>query len=128
MKEAVIVSGARTPIGAFGGSLKSVSAIELGSIVIKEAVKRAGLRPTIGDQTKEAVADKTNDSRATGYPEVLLIYRPPGAGQEITDPIAIAGGYESKDESTNLYYMLVPPAVIIDAVVIMILCSAYGRM
>ncbi len=58
MKEAVIVSGARTPIGAFGGSLMNVKAIELGSIVIKEAVKRAGLRPTISDQTKEAVADK----------------------------------------------------------------------
>jgi len=45
MKEAVIVSGARTAIGNFGGSLKEIPAINLGSLVIKEALKRAGLRP-----------------------------------------------------------------------------------
>jgi len=41
----VIVSGVRTPMGGFQGSLSAVSAPELGSIVIKEAVKRAGLNP-----------------------------------------------------------------------------------
>jgi len=41
----VIVSGVRTPMGGFQGSLSSVSAPELGSIVIKEAVERAGLKP-----------------------------------------------------------------------------------
>lgn len=79
-------------------------------------------------KTKEAGADKTNNTRATGYSEVLLVYRPSGTVPEIMDPIAIAGGYESKDESTNLYYMLVPPAVILDAAIIMILSAPYGRM
>ncbi|MBP1748502.1 MAG: Acetyl-CoA acetyltransferase (thiolase II-like) [Deltaproteobacteria bacterium] len=46
MKEAVIVSCARTAIGQFGQSLKDVPAVELGGIAIKEAVKRAGLRPS----------------------------------------------------------------------------------
>lgn len=41
----VIVSGVRTPMGGFQGSLSTVSAPELGSIVIKEAVERAGLKP-----------------------------------------------------------------------------------
>ena len=46
MKEAVIVSCARTAIGQFGQSLKDVPAVELGGIAIKEAIKRAGLRPS----------------------------------------------------------------------------------
>jgi len=50
MKEVVVVSGARTAIGAFGGSLKDKSVVELGSVVIKEALKRAGLRPKPGDE------------------------------------------------------------------------------
>lgn len=45
MSEVVIVSGARTAIGVFGGSLKDVPVVKLGALVIKEALKRAGLRP-----------------------------------------------------------------------------------
>ncbi|HRS87238.1 MAG TPA: acetyl-CoA C-acetyltransferase [Syntrophales bacterium] len=52
MREAVIVSGARTAVGEFGGSLKGVSVVEMGRVVIKEALKRAGLRPAISDFVK----------------------------------------------------------------------------
>lgn len=45
MKEVVIVAAVRTAIGSFGGSLKDISAVELGSIVIKNAIERAGLKP-----------------------------------------------------------------------------------
>jgi acetyl-CoA C-acetyltransferase len=45
MKEVVIVSAVRTPIGSFGGSLSGFSATQLGGIAIKEAVVRAGIRP-----------------------------------------------------------------------------------
>lgn len=45
MKEVVIVSGVRTAIGNYGGALQDVPVVKLGSLVIKEAVKRAGLRP-----------------------------------------------------------------------------------
>lgn len=44
MKEAVIVSACRTPIGSFGGSLSSFPAPRLGAIVIEEALKRAGIK------------------------------------------------------------------------------------
>ena len=44
MKEAIIIGAVRTAVGNFGGSLKDVSAVELGSIVIAESVKRAGIR------------------------------------------------------------------------------------
>jgi acetyl-CoA C-acetyltransferase len=61
MQEAVIVSGARTPVGSFGGALKDVSAIDLGSIAINEAVKRAGLRPVVSDEMKAVGPDKLKD-------------------------------------------------------------------
>ncbi len=44
MKEVVIVSGVRTPVGSYGGSLKDVAAIDLGAMVVKEAVNRAGIK------------------------------------------------------------------------------------
>ncbi len=50
MKEVVIVSACRTAIGKFGGSLKGVSAQELGATVIAEAVKRAGIKPEQVDE------------------------------------------------------------------------------
>lgn len=47
MKEVVIVSGVRTPVGSFGGSLKDVSVVDLGSYVMKDVLKRVGLRPAV---------------------------------------------------------------------------------
>ena len=47
MKEVVIVSYSRTPIGSFGGSLASVSATKLGSIAIKGALNNINLDPNI---------------------------------------------------------------------------------
>ena len=46
----VIVSGARTAVGKFGGSLKDVSAIDMGALVVREAVKRAGIEPAAVDE------------------------------------------------------------------------------
>ena len=46
MREVVIVSAARTAVGTFGQSLKDVPVVKLGGLVIKEALKRAGLRPS----------------------------------------------------------------------------------
>jgi acetyl-CoA C-acetyltransferase len=61
MKEVVIVSATRTAIGSFGGGLKSVSAIELGSLVMKSVLKKAGLRPAVSDAMKKAAPDKLKD-------------------------------------------------------------------
>ena len=47
---AVILSACRTPIGSFGGSLKDLSAVDLGAIVIREAIRRADVSPVdLGD-------------------------------------------------------------------------------
>lgn len=61
MGDVVIVSGARTAVGEFGGSLKGVSVVELGRLVIKEAIKRAGLRPAINDFIKSCRPDIFGD-------------------------------------------------------------------
>ena len=50
MEEAVIVSAVRTPIGRFGGGLSEVSAVDLGAVVVEEAVKRAGVEPAQLDE------------------------------------------------------------------------------
>src|SRR5437667_12323956 len=47
---AVILSACRTPIGSFGGALKELSAVDLGAIVIREAIRRADIKPIdLGD-------------------------------------------------------------------------------
>ena len=45
MREVVIVSGVRTPIGDFLGSLKDFTAVQLGTIALKAAIERAGITP-----------------------------------------------------------------------------------
>ncbi len=47
MKEVYIVSAVRTPLGSFGGSLSGLSATKLGSVVIKAAVEKAGIKADV---------------------------------------------------------------------------------
>src|SRR3954464_8911770 len=50
MDHAVILSACRTPIGSFGGALKDLSAVDLGAVVIREAIRRADIQPAdLGD-------------------------------------------------------------------------------
>ncbi len=52
IREAVVVSGARTPTGVFGGALSEIDAPELGALVVKEALRRAGIA---GEQVDEVI-------------------------------------------------------------------------
>ena len=74
MREVVIVSACRTPIGSFGGTLKAVSAADLGAITVKEAVKRAGIAP---EMVEEVV-----------YGNVLQA----GLGQNVARQVSIKAG------------------------------------
>ncbi len=58
MKEVVIVSGARTAIGAFGGNLKAKPVVELGSIVMKEALKKVNLKPVASAMMQDIAPHK----------------------------------------------------------------------
>lgn len=61
MERVVIVSGVRTAVGNFGGSLQTVPAVELGATVIKETMKRAGARPEVSDEMKAGTPASLSD-------------------------------------------------------------------
>ncbi len=61
MREVVIVSGARTPVGSFGGVFKDVPAVELGSKVINAALSKAGLRPEVPGDVASLAPDKLKE-------------------------------------------------------------------
>ena len=50
MKDVVIVSACRTAIGKYGGAFKDVPAVDLGAVVIEEAIKRAGIAKDAVDE------------------------------------------------------------------------------
>ena len=65
MREVVIVSGSRTAIGTFGSGLKDVPVVELGSIVMKDVLKRANLKPVAGVAAMQFAPDKLKDQGIT---------------------------------------------------------------
>lgn len=117
LKEVVIVSGVRLPVGNFGGSLKNISAIDMGAMVVKEAVKRAGIRPSdvdeviigqVGEVAENGFAARAVSLKA-GLPKETTAYsvnRQCGSGlQSIADgvmeirtgfaDVVVAGGAEN---------------------------------
>ena len=68
-RESVIVSAVRTPTGKFLGALKDLRATELGALVVREAVARAGIDPAIVDECIMGNVDsgrKRSESGAAG--------------------------------------------------------------
>lgn len=63
-KEVVIVSGVRLPVAAFGGSLKDISAIDMGAMVVKEAVSRAGIQPS---DVSEVIIGQVGQAAENGF-------------------------------------------------------------
>ncbi len=117
MEEIVIVDGARTAIGTFGGAFADTSVTELGAIVIREAVRRAGVDPkqvdqvimgNVGGAAEDAYVAR-NASLNAGLPietPALAVSRACGSGLEaITNAgrwiqsgdaeVVVAGGTEN---------------------------------
>ena len=84
MRKAVIVSACRTPIGAFRGSLKDTGAVELGTIVVKEAIRRAGID---ADRVDEVI-----------FGNVLQA----GLGQNVARQISIHAGIPKEVSATTV--------------------------
>lgn len=84
MREVVIVSAVRTPIGAFGGSFKDVSAVKLGAVVVKEALARANVKPELVDEVI--------------FGSVLQA----GLGQNVARQVAIAAGIPNEVPSMTI--------------------------
>ena len=72
MKDAVIVSGARTPVGRFGGAFKDISAPDLGAAAIKTALDRAGIT---ADMVDEVVIGNAIQAAEAGYAARLASIR-----------------------------------------------------
>lgn len=121
MTEVVIVSALRTPIGSFGGSLKDLSAVDLGVHLVRESIKRleldvksvdevilgnvlgAGLGQNIARQIaikaglpKETGAFTINKVCGSGLKSVMLAAQSIAAGD---NEIVIAGGTESMSQA-----------------------------
>jgi len=102
MQEVVIVSGARTPIGRFGGAFKDVSASALGSLVIKAALDQANLRP---DQVDDVVLGNALQTAEAGYAARLASL---GAGiPEYVPTVAINRQCSSGLEAINMAALMV---------------------
>jgi acetyl-CoA C-acetyltransferase len=124
MKEVYIISATRTPIGSFGGGLASLSATQLGALVIKSAVEKSGLKPEqiqevyMGNvmsanqgqapATQAAIfaglpylpATTVNKVCASGMKAIMLAAQSIALGQ---NDIVVAGGMESM---SNVPYYL----------------------
>ena len=117
MKEVVIVSGARTAVGEFGGSLKGVKTVDLGALVIKESLRRAGLRPAVNDFIKSCRPDALGKFEMTEINKKHYDYQPSlkpvyidevimgnvlqaGQGQNVARQACI---YAGLPEETNAY-------------------------
>src|SRR5690349_14718256 len=123
--QVVIISGCRTPVGKFQGSLSDLSAPQIGAIVVREAVKRAGIKP---EQVDECIMGNVvsaglgqNPARQAAIfgglsPEVgaMTINKVCGSGlkavglaaqaiQTGNSSVVVAGGMESM---TNAPYLL----------------------
>ncbi len=125
MTDAVILSGARTPVGKFMGALKDFSAVDLGVIAVRAAIERAGIDPAevnevimgnvvqagngqnparqvaLGAGVPDAVSALTiNKVCGSGLKAVMLAANALGVGEI---EMAVAGGMESM---TNAPYLL----------------------
>ncbi len=61
MENVVIVSGSRTPIGAYGGTLQSTPIVELGAITLKKTLEKASTRPVVSQECIKFAADAIRD-------------------------------------------------------------------
>src|SRR5438876_5345794 len=124
MKDSVIISAVRTPIGKFQGALKSMSATQLGALVVKTAVERAGLAPEqideviLGNVVSAGLGQNPARQAALGgglLPDVaaMTINKVCGSGlkavglasqgvQTGDSEIVVAGGMESMSNSPYL--------------------------
>jgi len=74
MRDVVIVGGVRTPVGSFGGSLMTTPVVSLGSLVLKEALKRLGLRPVASDELKAFEPDALKGTGMTNLEKDVYDY------------------------------------------------------
>ena len=99
MRETVIVSGARTAVGNFGGSLKDIPLVKIGALVIREVLKKAGLKPTLGKDVLEMAPDVFKGEGLTDLEKTYAQWE--GAKQEIQIDEVIMGNVLQAGQGQN---------------------------
>jgi acetyl-CoA C-acetyltransferase len=100
MENAVIVSGARTPVGAFGGTLKATPVVELGALVLKDTLKRAGLRPVASKDLTQFEPDVFKGKGMTDLEKKAYDYDP--GLQEVQVDEVIMGNVVGAGQGQNV--------------------------
>ena len=91
MKDVVIVSACRTAVGGFGGSLKDLNLSTLGSVVMKEVVKRSGIDPAVIDDVRFGCCREPIDSLNTARVSALLAGIPESVTAVTVNRVCISG-------------------------------------
>jgi acetyl-CoA C-acetyltransferase len=91
MRDVVIVSACRTAIGGFGGTLKDMNMATLGSVVMKEAIKRAGIDPAFIDDVRFGCCREPIDTLNTTRISALMAGVPEEATAVTVNRVCISG-------------------------------------
>jgi acetyl-CoA C-acetyltransferase len=91
MREVVIVSAARTPIGRFGGALAAIPATELGAVAIREALKRRGIDPSIIDEALMGNVLLAGEGQAPARQAAIRAGIPPTVGATTLNKVCGSG-------------------------------------
>lgn len=91
MKQVVIVSACRTAIGAFGGSLRDVNGAVIGSVSMKEAIKRAGIEPDMIDDVRYGCCMEPIDALNVARVSALMAGIPEHIPAVTIDRVCISG-------------------------------------
>ena len=91
MKEIVIVSACRTAIGTFGGTLRDMNAATIGSVTMKEAVRRAGIDPAIIDDVRYGSCMEPADALNVARVSALLAGIPDTVPAVTVNRVCISG-------------------------------------
>jgi len=91
MKEVVIVSACRTAVGAFGGTLRDLNAAVIGSITMKEAVRRAGIDPALIDDVRYGCCMEPTDALNVARVSALMAGIPDTVTAATVNRVCISG-------------------------------------
>jgi acetyl-CoA C-acetyltransferase len=91
MKDIVIVSACRTPIGVFGGSLKDSSAVDIAAETMKQAVNRAGLDPMLINDIRYGCCFEPIDAKNVARVAALMVGLPESIPAVTVNRVCISG-------------------------------------
>lgn len=100
MKDVVIVSGVRTPVGAFGGTLKATPVVDLGALVLKGALKKLSLKPVATDNLTRFEPDALKGAGMIDLEKKAYDYDP--AAQPIQIDEVIMGNVVGAGQGQNV--------------------------